>query len=110
MARVTVVLADTGPLFTLALGQALDLLGRLSVPVVLTDEVVYEATWNPKSEAGRIIRAWIDGKPSYLEIVETEVGRMAAALRRSGMNAPSDLGEEPVLNAIKLGRVGDGPI
>ncbi|WP_448205235.1 hypothetical protein [Azospirillum sp. sgz302134] len=109
MARVKVLLADTGPLFTLALGDALDLLGRLSVPVVLTDEVVYEATWNTQSEAARLVRRWLDGKPDYLEVVETEVGHMAASLRRAGMNAPSDLGEESVLNAIKLGRVGEGP-
>lgn len=109
MARVKLLLSDTGPLFTLALAEALDLLGRLSIPVVLTDEVVHEATWNPRSEAAMRVRRWIDGKPDYLEIVETEVGRMAAELRRAGKNAPTDLGEESVLNAIKTGRAGEGP-
>lgn len=109
MARVKLLLSDTGPLFTLALADALDLLGRLSVPVVLTDEVAHEATWNPQSEAATRVRRWIDAKPAYLEVVETEIGRMAAELRRAGHNTPSDLGEESVLNAIKTGRVGEGP-
>lgn len=109
MARVKLLLSDTGPLFTLALADALDLLGLLSMPVILTDEVVHEATWNPQSEAASRVRRWLDGKPPYLEVVATEIGRMAADLRHAGRNAPTDIGEESVVNAIKTGSVGEGP-
>jgi hypothetical protein len=44
MARVSVLLPDAGPLFTLAAADALDLLGAAELDVVLTDEVSFEAT------------------------------------------------------------------
>ena len=44
MARVSVLLPDAGPLFTLAAADALDLFGAAELDVVLTDEVAFEAT------------------------------------------------------------------
>jgi hypothetical protein len=108
MARVSVLLPDAGPLFTLAAAEALDLLGAAELDVVLTDEVAFEATRNEASTAASRIRTWLATKPPYLRTVETEIGAVARVARAQGLE-PRDLGEESLLNAIRMGSVGPGP-
>lgn len=106
---IRVVLPDTGPLISLALGDALDLLLSVAsdVRLVLTDVVEFEATHRaddlPDAQA---IRAFLRDHAGRIEVMPTTIGSMALAdLHRkaaAGLPAalPKDLGELSITNFV----------
>ena len=78
--RITVVIADAGPLISLAMGQALDLLllARPGVQVVLTDVVYFEVTALADRYAdGAEIAQFLAQNQDRIAIKETTIGKLA---------------------------------
>jgi hypothetical protein len=106
---IRVVLPDTGPLISLALGDALELLLSVAeeVRIVLTDVVEYEATHRaddlPDAQA---IRSFLNDHASRIEVMPTTIGSIALAdLRRQAQGGvpaslPKDLGELSITNFV----------
>jgi hypothetical protein len=106
---IRVVLPDTGPLISLALGESLDLLLAVAsdVRLVLTDVVEFEATHRaddlPDAQA---IRAFLRSHADRIEVMPTTIGSIALAdLKRkaeAGLPAalPKDLGELSITNFV----------
>jgi hypothetical protein len=106
---IRVVLPDTGPLISLALGESLDLLLAVAsdMRLVLTDVVEFEATHRaddlPDAQA---IRAFLRSHADRIEVMPTTIGSIALAdLQRkaeAGLPAalPKDLGELSITNFV----------
>jgi len=106
---IRVVLPDTGPLISLALGESLDLLLAVAsdVRLVLTDVVEFEVTHRaddlPDAQA---IRAFLRSHADRIEVMPTTIGSIALAdLKRkaeAGLPAalPKDLGELSITNFV----------
>jgi hypothetical protein len=106
---ITVVLPDTGPLISLAAGDALELLllARQDVRIVVTDMVHFEATHrSDEFTDGAAIAHFLKQHEGRIEIVATTIGqfalpelaRRAAAGERVSM--PQDLGELSITNFV----------
>lgn len=107
--QIRVVLPDTGPLISLALGESLDLFLTVAseVRLVLTDVVEFEATHRaddlPDAQA---IRAFLREHADRIEVMPTTIGSIALAdLHRkaaAGQPAalPKDLGELSITNFV----------
>jgi hypothetical protein len=90
---ITIVLPDTGPLISLAAGDALEhlLLAREDVRIVVTDMVYFEATHrSDEFTDGAAIAHFLKNHERRIEIVATTIGQFAlpelarrAASRRS---------------------------
>lgn len=106
---IRIVLPDAGPLISLALGNALDLLLLVSadVRIVVTDVVEFEVTHRrldlPDAQA---ISAFLQTHADRIEVMPTTIGTMALAdiARRTqaGESAtlPKDLGELSITNFV----------
>lgn len=106
---IRIVLPDTGPLISLALGDALDLLLLVSddVRLVLTDVVEFEATYRADRYAdAAVIRSFLSAHADRVEVVPTTIGTLALAdLRRKALageqvGLPKDLGELSITNFV----------
>lgn len=106
---IRVVLPDTGPLISLAMGQALELLLLVAedVRLVLTDVVAYEATHRSSEFAdARSIQEFLAAHAARIEVAPTTVGAMALAdiarKKAAGESAalPKDLGELSITNFV----------
>jgi hypothetical protein len=106
---IRIVLPDTGPLISLALGDALGLLLKVSadVRIVLTDVVHHEATHrhNDLPDAKAILE-FLSRNNERIEIIPTTIGSMALAdIKRqldAGVEASlsKDLGELSITNFV----------
>jgi hypothetical protein len=106
---IRIVLPDTGPLISLALADALDLLLMVApdVRIVLTDVVHHEATHRhqdlPDAQA---IQAFLVQHHDRVEIMPTTIGSMALGDIRRRLDAgqeaslPKDLGELSITNFV----------
>jgi hypothetical protein len=96
------VLADTGPLITLAYANALDLLLLLDMPIYIVDEVYYEATHNKKYKDAILIKSFISKHKNIISIPETFIGNSASKFRSENPDkkTPRDLGEAAIQNFI----------
>jgi hypothetical protein len=106
---IRVVLPDTGPLISLALGDALDLLLLVAsdVRIVLTDVVEYEATHRAHDlPDAKAIVSFLQAHAGQVEVMPTTIGSIALAdLRRkakvgSPAALPKDLGELSITNFV----------
>jgi hypothetical protein len=106
---IRVVLPDTGPLISLALGQALDLLLLVSddVRLVLTDVVEFEATHRADRYAdAAAIQGFLSAHADRVEVLPTTIGSLALGdLRRKALagepvSLPKDLGELSITNFV----------
>lgn len=79
MRRVALVIPDSGPLISLALAKALDLLLAIDIPVYVVDQVFRECTRDPAKPGAAAIRELILANPDAVRVVETFVGKAAAA-------------------------------
>ncbi|MBV8035790.1 hypothetical protein [Roseateles sp.] len=107
--RIRIVLPDTGPLISLAHGQALELLlaFKADVRIVLTDVVEYEATHRaadlPDANA---IRQFLHEQAHRIEVLPTTIGSLALAdlrrLEQAGLPAAlsKDIGELSITNFV----------
>lgn len=109
MRQVKVVLPDAGPLFSLASINALDLLLKLDMQIVLTDYVEWEAT-RSGSESAKRIAQWLADNKRMVEVVPTETGADRIRKEKAGIaDKRKDVGEDTVFEAIKNEYVGPGP-
>ncbi len=100
--RCALVLADTGPLITLAYADALDLLLLLDMPIYIVDEVYFEATHNTKYKDARLIKDFISKHKNVISIPETFIGKSASKFRSENPDkkVPRDLGEAAIQNFV----------
>jgi hypothetical protein len=109
MRAVRFIFSDASPLFSLASVNALDLLLKLDVKVVLTDYIAWEATRSGTTSA-KLISAWIDANPGSIEIIETESGADRIRKEKAGIqDRRKNMGENTVFEAISNEYVGPGP-
>ena len=106
---IRLVIPDTGPLISLAAGDALDLLllAREDVRIVLTDMVEFEATRRADEYVdGAKIRQFLMYHAQRIEVLPTTIGQMALPdmHRRldQGESAqmPKDIGELSIMNVV----------
>jgi len=106
---IRLVIPDTGPLISLAAGDALDLLllAREDVRIVLTDMVEFEATRRADEYVdGAKIRQFLMDHAQRIEVLPTTIGQMALPdMRRrldQGESAqmPKDIGELSIVNVV----------
>lgn len=106
---IRIVLPDAGPLISLALGNALDLLLLASedVRLVVTDVVEFEATHRSDRYADAVvIRRFLQEHAHRLEVLPTTIGTLALEdLRRRAVAGESaslakDLGELSITNFV----------
>ena len=106
---VRIVLPDAGPLISLALGNALDLLllAADDVRLVVTDVVEFEATHRSDQYADAvIIRNFLREHAQRVEVLPTTIGTLALAdLRRRALageqvRLSKDLGELSITNFV----------
>lgn len=106
---IRIFVPDTGPLISLALGDALDLLllAADEVRIVLTDIVEFEATQgSDRFQDAKTIGAFIAKHSDRIEVVPTTIGRLALSdlvrRREAGEAAslPKDVGELSITNFV----------
>ncbi len=106
---IRVLIPDTGPLISLAIGEALDLLLAVSddVRIVITDVVEFEATHRAQAYLdGAAINAFLHANAPRVEVMPTTVGQLALADARRRAEAgaawtlPPDLGELSITNFV----------
>ncbi len=106
---IRVLIPDTGPLISLAVGDALDLLLAVSddVRIVITDVVEFEATHRAQAYIdGAAINAFLHANAPRVEVMPTTVGQLALADARrraeagEALTLPKDLGELSITNFV----------
>jgi len=111
--RITVVIADAGPLISLAMGDALDLLllARPGVRLVVTDIVHFEVTALADRYAdGAHIANFLEKNKDRVEIAETTIGRLALPAMRQHLERGErvqwgeDFGELSISGFVKSAR------
>lgn len=109
MRHARIILPDASPLFSLAAVDALDLLLKLGMPVVLTDYIEWEATRSGSVTAERIAR-WIAENKPVVEVVATEGGADRIRKDKAGISdRRKNMGEESVFEAISNDYIAPGP-
>jgi len=110
--RTKIILPDRSPLFSfVSVSGGLELLLAPGLPIVLTDYVAWEAT-RSGSQTAHLIRAWIDGNPDIISVIETELGQARIAREKAGIALKKDrknIGEVTIFEALASGDVGEGP-
>jgi len=111
--RITVAIADAGPLISLAMGDALDwlLLARPGVRLVVTDIVHFEVTALADRYAdGAQIASFLEKNKDRVEIAETTIGRLALPAMRQQLERGErvqwgeDFGELSISGFVKSAR------
>ena len=106
---IKIVLPDSGPLISLALGESLDLLLSFSaeVRIVLTDVVEYEVTHRADDLPDALaIRSFLAQHAGRIEVISTTIGSLALGdLRRKAdaglpSSLPKDVGELSITNFV----------
>lgn len=95
------LIADTGPLITLAAAESLDYLLIPGIPVIIPDGVYYEATDNSAALGAADIVDWTQANVHAVQVVPTAVFAAHMALLVSGRSGERDLGERA---ALEVGR------
>lgn len=109
MRPVRFIFPDASPLFSLASVNALDLLLKLDIKIVLTDYIAWEATRSGSASA-KLISAWIEANPDRIEIIETEGGADRIRKEKAGIHdRRKNMGENTVFEAISNEYIGHGP-
>jgi hypothetical protein len=96
-----ILIMDTGPLITLAAGEALDYLLMPGLPVIIPDAVFYEATRFSGTIGADDIADWAQANVHTVQIVPTTAYAAHVAMLESGIPPLRDLGER---SAIEVGR------
>src|ERR1017187_3030208 len=106
---IRIFIPDSGPLISLAMGDALDLLLLLSADVrlIITDVVKYEATHRSEDlEDAKILKDFLVAHADRIEVSETYFGKLALEdLERKCGNGesaslPRDAGEISITSLI----------
>jgi hypothetical protein len=111
--RITIAIADAGPLISLAMGDALDvlLLARPGVQLVVTDIVHFEVTALAHQYADGVqIAEFLDKNKDRVQIAETTIGRLALPAMRLQLDSGEriqwgdDFGELSISGFVKAAR------
>jgi len=90
---VSLIIPDASPLLSLGRAGHLDVLNVFIIPVHIVDVVAEEAK-RPVNDTNGAVRAWLDGAPNNVAIVETNVGLGLQQRRARGEHPPTgNLGE-----------------
>jgi len=107
--QAQIILPDASPLFSLVAIDALDLLLKLEMRVVLTDYIEHEATRSGSATAERI-RQWIENNKGLVEVVPTETGAERIRKEKAGLeDRRKNAGEMSVFEAVSNDYIGAGP-
>jgi len=82
--RVVLLIPDAGPLISLAKADRLGLLLVLGLPVIVPDQVLFEATRDTRHEDARRIATFARAHPDAVLEFRTAVGEAAAGRRAAG--------------------------
>lgn len=96
MSKVVLLVADAGPLISLAKADRLDLLLALKLPVHLVDQVRYEVTRNQRLIDAVRIEKWLKDNAGQVFVFTTYVGEAAAQRRQSGETRQPGQGEAAI--------------
>lgn len=108
MRQARIILPDASPLFSLAAVDALDLLLKLDMPVVLTDYIEWEATRTGSVTAQRIAK-WIAANKFAVEVVATESGADRIRKDMAGISDKrKNIGEQTVFEAVSNDYIAPG--
>ena len=94
--HVALVIPDSGPLISLSLGNHLDLLLRLEIPIFIVDEVFRECTHDLSRPGAKSIFEFVTHHPERVHIAETFVGEMAERVRKEARPPGRGLGEAAI--------------
>lgn len=70
------VIPDSSPLISLALGHSLDLLLKMNIPIRLVDVVLDETIGHSEKPGVADIRRFVEDNSHSVEVVETVIGRL----------------------------------
>lgn len=113
--RVKLLLPDASPLISLAHGgeDCLELIFKAKLPVVMTDQVLFEATYRKDEfQDAAVIDRWYRKHKAQIKVIVTKIGEARRALESVGKydhKKFADQGEESVLQAIKSKHLDPGP-
>ena len=94
--HVVLVIPDSGPLISLSLGDHLDLLLNLEIPIFIVDEVFRECTHDLSRPGAKSIFEFVTHHPEWVHIAQTFVGEMAERVRKEGRMPGRGLGEAAI--------------
>jgi hypothetical protein len=97
-ARCILIIPDAGPINSLWVASELPLLLKVGMPVIIVDQVYAEFTSDPEHYVkDREVKEFVEAHPEVFTIEDTNVGRMAAALRLQGtFQTDQSLGEAAI--------------
>src|ERR1035437_3400904 len=96
----TILLADAGPLITLAYAEALDVLFKPGWQVKIVDMVLHEVTRN-QTPTSQEIATWVGRH--HLAVLETRTFRFYQQARSSELNPrKSNLGEMAIQESMQM--------
>jgi hypothetical protein len=103
--RCVLVIPDAGPFNSLWVADALDLLLKLEMPIVVIDAVYDELTSDPENyRKDREVKAFIDAYPDVFIKESTLVGKLAAEARTTGtLVTGQGLGEAAIAQFFAVG-------
>lgn len=103
--RCVLVIPDAGPINSLWVADALPLLLKLAMDIVVIDEVYEELTSDPVNyRKDREVKEFIEGHPDVFTIEKTTVGRITADARKRGEDMSGrGLGEAAIAEFFKTG-------
>lgn len=111
------LIPDSGPLFSLAAGNLLDLLAHFNVGVtdVVRDETINRGYRVDASTEARLLLAYYIENAANIQIFPTQVGADLAALRARdpGCRAPRNIGElsiQSLLISLQVSNAGANPV
>lgn len=102
--RVVLLIPDAGPLISLAKARRLELLLAPGVPVVVADQVAFEATRDTRHDDARLMSAFLHERRDRVLVFTTTVGD-AAATRRAAGETGRQKGQSEVAMAELLARL-----
>ena len=95
------LITDTGPLITLAAAESLDYLLIPSIPVIVPDAVIYEATINSHALGATSIAEWSQSHIEQINIVATVAFTNHVARLERGERRETGLGERAALEVAR---------
>jgi hypothetical protein len=94
--NVVLVIPDSGPLISLALGNRLGLLLDLGIPIYIVDEVFQECTQDLSRPGAQSISEFVTHHSDRVHVAQTFVGEMADQVRKKGKSPGRGLGEAAI--------------
>jgi hypothetical protein len=100
--KAKLIVTDTGPLITLAIGEALDYLFYPGIPVYIPDAVLHEATIKNKALGAENILKWVQEHTDDIHMVATQAYADFNTMRDvSPGHRERDLGERAAIETIR---------